>query len=235
MPQLPRVRLSSRLARMAYTRLSKLAYRFVDLDVESPSLDSRVIEYSFVISKLARRQKGRVLDVGCTDSGNMVPLVLALLGWEVYGIDTRQFSLDHPNFHFIPGDIRSTSFADGFFDCICAVSTIEHIGLKGRYTTAQEELEGDIKAVKEIDRILRAGGALLVTVPYGRWQLVKPLQRVYDKPGLQNLFSGWRVKGEAYYVFQDGHWEAVAEEIAGEKDYLKGERALALLELSPLK
>ncbi len=180
--------------------------------------------------KLVMR-KGKVLDVGCTDSSNMVPLTLASLGWKVHGIDNRQFKFQHPNFHFTQGDIRNAPFPDNFFDCVCAVSTIEHIGLKGRYGATEADPEGDIEAVREIARVLVPGGTFLLTVPYGRGQLVKPLHRVYDKTGLRRLFSQWKIEGEIYYTLEQGNWIVVPEEVAAQKDYIGGERALALLEL----
>ena len=75
-----------------------------------------MIEYSFVIGKLVSRDKGKVLDVGCVARLNPLPATLASIGWEVYGIDMRQFKFRFPNFHFVPGDITSTDFPDGFFD-----------------------------------------------------------------------------------------------------------------------
>lgn len=236
MRSFPKLKLSSRIARMAFPRLMSIAYRFFDLEAEHCSPDARVIEHSFVISKLEGMQKGRALDIGCTDSNNILPFVLASLGWEVYGIDTREFRFKHPNFHFVCEDIRNTSFPDDFFDCIYAVSTIEHIGLKGRYGVTEDDPEGDKKAVKEIMRILGSGGKFLLTVPYGRGQLVKPLQRTYDKFRLQELLSQGRIEEEVYYILDNEEgWVTASEEIAGQKDYLKGERALALLELTTLK
>jgi hypothetical protein len=43
------------------------------------------------------------------------------------------------------------------------------------------------------------------------------------------------IKGETYYTLEKGYWVALTEEVAAQKDYLKGERALALLELVTLK
>ena len=230
----PKLKLSLRLARMVYPKLMRMAYRFVDLDSESSSLDSRVVEYSFVISKLAGRT-GKVLDVGCTDGGNMAAVMLASLGWEVHGIDNREFRFEHPNFRFSQGDIRNAPFPDDFFDYVYAVSTLEHIGLKGRYGVTEEDPEGDMKAVGEIGRILRPGGHFLLTIPYGKGQSVKPLLRVYAKSRLRRLFHHWKIEEEIYYTFERGYWVTVPQQLAAEKDYLKGERALALLELTPLK
>lgn len=222
-----------RVSKIIYPKFLKVASWFTNLETGGCSLNARVIEYSFVILKLEKQKKGKVLDVGCTSGNNIVPFMLTLLGWEVYGMDVRRLKFKHPNFHFVQGDIRKTTFPDDFFDCVCAISTLEHIGLKGRYSVTEEDLEGDIKAVNEIKRILRPEGHFLITLPYGKGRLIKPLHRIYDKVKLQKLFSSWKIEGGDYLIHNSsGYWINVSEEEAGKKDYLKGERALALLELT---
>jgi SAM-dependent methyltransferase len=228
-----KIKLSPKLARRAFTTFYRIGYHFVDLDAESSSLESRVIEYSFVISELLKKPKGIVLDIGCTDSGNLIPLLLTSLGWEVYGIDIREFKFKHPSFTFVSEDIRDTSFPDNFFDYATAVSTLEHIGIQGRYAVTREDPEGDIKAVREVNRILSPHGVFLLTVPYGQGQLIKPLQRVYDKVRLTKMFCKWKITKEVYYVLEEGCWVTVPEKVAASKNWLRGERALALLELTP--
>jgi SAM-dependent methyltransferase len=111
---------------------------------------------------------GKVLDVGCAATRNYLPASLALLGWEVWGIDIREWKFKFPNFHFVVGDIRQTTFPDNFFDCVYAVSTLDHIGLSGRYGITKYDPQGDFKAIREIARILRNEGTLLITIPYGK-------------------------------------------------------------------
>jgi len=197
-------------------RLIKFAYRFFDVEAsaETAVADGRMIEYAFVIQKLSLLPKGKVLDVGCTARLNYLPASLAALGWEVWGIDLREFKFKHPNFHMVLEDIRNTSFADSLFDAVYAVSTLEHLGLSGRYGVTQEDLEGDVKALKEIGRILRPGGTLLCTVPFGREaKVIKPLQRVYDRLSLERLFRDWLKKDEVYYYQNsDGWWLPISRE-----------------------
>ena len=189
-----------------------------------------MIEYSFVIGKLVSRDKGKVLDVGCVARLNPVPATLASIGWEVYGIDMRQFKFRFPNFHFVPGDITGTDFPDNFFDAVSAVSTLEHIGLKGRYGISQDDAEGDARAVREIKRILRRGGRLLATLPCGPEARQTTLNRVYSGDSLQDLFSDWEIKDKAFYTQDnEGFWVPVAEEEV--RGMAKNKEAIALLEL----
>ncbi len=120
----------------------------------------RYIEYPWAIGNLFS-PPAKILDVGC--SGNMFPLILKALGYEAYGIDIMQY-YPEGKFFFTKGDICFTLFEDDFFDIITAISSIEHIGLKGRYSS-HEDMEGDIKALREIHRILKPDGILLMTVP----------------------------------------------------------------------
>ena len=219
-------------------RLIKLAYRFFDVEAsaETAVADGRMIEYAFVIERLGLLPKGKVLDVGCTARLNYLPAALTSLGWEVWGIDLREFKFKHPNFHLVLEDIRNTNLPGKFFDAAYAVSTIEHLGLSGRYGVPQEDLEGDAKAVMEIARVLRPGGTLLCTVPWGKAKIIKPLQRIYDKPGLERLFHDWVTKSRVYYAQEsDGYWTPLPEEEAIKVQNPRGDSAVALLELSLVK
>ena len=219
-------------------RIIKFAYRFLDVEAsaETAPPDGRIIEYSFIIQKLAQAPRGKVLDVGCTARLNYLPAALASLGWQVWGIDLREFKFKHPNFRFISGSIWNTNFPDNFFDAVYAVSTIEHLGLSGRYGITKEDAEGDVRAVREIARILRPDGIFLCTVPYGKEaRIIKPLQRVYDKSSLERLFRNWTWKDEVYYSQDDkGYWVSMPEENVIKVEDPSGNSTIALLELSPL-
>jgi SAM-dependent methyltransferase len=232
MSPIPRPKPSIGLLRSIKRLAQRTAGLFFNLDaVENALLDGRLIEYPFVLKKLAGLPKGKVLDIGCANSSNYLLTSLAALGWEVYGIDIRDFKLEYPNFHFVKGDIRSTTFPNGFFDCVYAVSTLDHLGLAGRYSVRVNDADADIKAITEIGRILRPGGIFLVTVPYGEGKIIKPMERIYDRARLEQLFSGWEKSDEAYYR-QDsgGRWQPVPEEVAA-RTKSPGDVAIALLEL----
>ncbi|MCJ7667744.1 MAG: methyltransferase domain-containing protein [Anaerolineae bacterium] len=70
-------------------------------------------------------------------------------------------------------DARALALGDDLFDYVLCISTIEHI-----------LANGDIEAVKEFARVLRPGGRLILSVPYGqtykegRWHQF--FSRTYD-------------------------------------------------------
>jgi SAM-dependent methyltransferase len=195
-------------------------------------IPDRMVEYPFVLREL-NLKNGRILDVGPTSPYNIIPLILADKGFEVWGIDVREFKIRHPNFHFIKGDIRKTDFPDSYFDLITAISIIEHIGLKGRYSSTMD-LNGDRKAILEMMRILKRGGNMLITVPFGRAKIVAASHRVYDGISLRKLFDGLKIVKAAFYVkSESGYWLLCEESKAELVDTsLTEEYAVACLNLS---
>ena len=145
----------------------------------------RYIEYPFVLSGLLPPPL-KILDVGC--SGSMFPLLLKALKYEITGIDVRQYYYKD-KIDFLLGDIRETPFPDNSFHIITAVSSIEHIGLKGWYGQ-RREVNGDVKAGREIYRILKPRGLFLMTVPYGKLK-EEGNHRIYDQPRLNLLLRNF--------------------------------------------
>lgn len=160
----------------------------------------RYIEYPFVIRNLPKLP-AKVLDVGC--AGSFFPLLLASFGYETYGIDIREYTIINKikfdNFRFIKEDIRKTSFSDNYFDALAAVSTVEHIGLSGRHGS-DEDPDGDKNAFSEMKRILKPKGIILLTVPYGQAQVIRPYHRIYDRNQLNRLISDLVIEKEEYYM-----------------------------------
>jgi SAM-dependent methyltransferase len=191
----------------------------------------RIVEYPFVLKEL-NLKSGRVLDVGCTSPYNIIPLVLANRGLEVWGIDVREFKIRHPSFKFVKGDIRKTNFPDSYFDQIIAISTLEHIGLRGRYSSTTD-LNGDKKAILEMDRILKRRGNMLITVPFGRAKIVGASHRVYDRTRLRKLINGLKIVKAFYAKNENGYWLSCEESKAELTDAsLTQEYAVACLDLT---
>jgi len=188
----------------------------------------RIVEYPFIFKNLGSKPK-RILDVGCT--GSYLITQLAALGHTVYGIDLRWYPVRYPNVKFVQGDIRNTDFPNAFFDIIIAVSTLEHVGIK-EPQGGLEDPEGDQKAIKEMIRILKPNGKMLVTLPYGKCDTKNTKFRVYNAKTLIDLLTDLNIEQIEYYSRKEVYWLSTTKSEAEIIDNSEIANAVVLLELS---
>jgi 2-polyprenyl-3-methyl-5-hydroxy-6-metoxy-1,4-benzoquinol methylase len=103
------------------------------------------------LSHINALSPGRILDVGCG-------LGYLLSGvdnkWEKHGIELSQFAAKHASAHGTVhvGDLRSAAYPDAYFDVVVLYHVVEHM------------LE-PVEEAREIFRVLKAGGTLIVGTP----------------------------------------------------------------------
>jgi SAM-dependent methyltransferase len=175
---------------------------------------SRTAEYRFVYRNLPPSGT-KILDIGCCDS--LLVLKLAKRDYQVTGIDARPYLEKHPNLTFIQADACRMPFSDANFDAVIAVSTIEHIGL-GAYGDPVQE-GADARVVKEIHRVLKPGGRLILTTPFAaKYRLASwrgGQERYYDVITLQRLLSSFEVIKKEYFIGKSRfRWVSATEEEA---------------------
>jgi len=166
----------------------------------NPLSGDRCIEYGFVIENLINLDMKRyktVLDVGCYASP--LTTIIKELGFNVDGIDLLPSPYIYQGVNYLQGDFLSLDFKDSY-DVLVLCSTIEHIGLGGRYGSRSIK-EGDIMALKKVKQLLNTDGILILTIPYGKEKTIKPLHRVYNKNSklLKYAYSNFRVEVEEFY------------------------------------
>jgi SAM-dependent methyltransferase len=111
----------------------------------------------------------RILEVGC--GVGMGIRFFAEEGYEAYGLDIPCLAkfwerVGNDPRHFVLGDGAAMPFPDGFFDAVYTLGTIEHIGTRvGHYTLADNYQKTRVAFAKEMLRVTRSGGRLLVTCP----------------------------------------------------------------------
>jgi len=183
-----------------------------------PPNSDRYLEYPWVIKNIDLK-RGRFLDVGSTMSVMFRDLLPAEV--EVQAIDLNDKIIMDPRIKFNVGDIRKTSFPENFFDCISCVSTLEHIGVPGRYHS-DDDPQGDLKTMQEMKRILKVGGSLLITVPYGRKDVL-PINKLYNNERLGILLEGYEILEKKFMKFNKewGFWFEVDEVEAAQTEMLK--------------
>lgn len=132
-------------------------------------LHSRCIEYPFAAAQLGDAQ--RILDVGTAKADTAWINWLQQLPLTVHATDydAPQRPFTHLTFH--QGDVRQLAIPAATFDLVLAVSVIEHIGLPDPQVNAATlpllDSDGDVAAVRELTRLLRPGGKLVMTFPFG--------------------------------------------------------------------
>ena len=171
-------------------------------EMGSSALDlagDRDIEWSYVAARVGRfAGPGKsILDFGA--GSGFLSLAAGSTGARVLAIDLmpQQFPLSYPNIEFRQVDVMDLREENGLFDLIMNCSTIEHVGLAGRYRSA-DRLDGDIEAMAKLRSLLAPDGHMILVLPVGQDATFSPLHRVYGKNRLPKLLDGYRVLESSY-------------------------------------
>ncbi|MBU1663623.1 class I SAM-dependent methyltransferase, partial [Patescibacteria group bacterium] len=162
-----------------------------------PPNSDRYLEYPWMLENI-KIISGKILDVGSTASDmlyNFLPKEV-----EINSIDLNNKEIKNNAIKFSIGDIRQTIYPENNFDVITCISTLEHIGVAGRYNSDDDQ-NGDIKAMLEMKRILKPNGFLLITIPYGLRDVL-PINKLYNKERLEILlkdFSSVTIEYKKYF------------------------------------
>lgn len=117
--------------------------------------------YSFRARQIEGKQRpGKVLDIGCGRG-----LLLAQLrdrGWEPYGTELSEesatYARDVLKLPVFAGSVEELDFADGEYDMVILWHVLEHV-------------HSPQAMLREVSRLLKPGGTLLVAVPnFGSWE-----------------------------------------------------------------
>jgi SAM-dependent methyltransferase len=181
------------------------------------NVNERIVEVPFVINALVKQGGNiKVLDLGCAES--LMPLYLSSLNYDVTGLDCRDYPYMASNFKFEKGDILNLPFSDCSFDTVLCVSTLEHIGI-GFYNDPVYSDGSDQKAIKEMNRVLKNDGQLILTVPFGV-KRVNEQQRVYDLSSLEEILNDFSIKELRFFSNERkegavcNYWKEVSAEQA---------------------
>jgi SAM-dependent methyltransferase len=198
--------------------------------------DERVIEVPWVLSRL---RAGRVLEIGYAFAEPAYLAALLRSEVELAGADLAVREID--GIETVEADVRELPFPDASFDQVLLVSTLEHVGadnsVYGVAGSSSDAAEAQSHALRELRRVLRPWGSLLVTVPLGErgdygWF------RQDDLRGWTRLYArtGFFVEEQEPYELTDKGWRAApAFKAAGVRYGERGPAASAVLctELSP--
>jgi hypothetical protein len=143
-----------------------------------------------VASKIFQRKPERHVDVGSRVDG-FVAHVACFRSIEV--LDIRAQASDAINIKFITADVTSNRLdLDCYCDSVSSLHAIEHFGL-GRYGDSID-LNGHLKALDNIFKMLIKGGKFYFSVPIGPQRIEFNAHRVFSLRYLINLLE------DRYYI-----------------------------------
>ena len=117
-------------------------------------------------------------------------LVSAFVPVEFY--DYRPAEVRLQNLECKKGDLTAIPFPDNSVESISCMHTIEHVGL-GRYGDRIDP-DGDKKATKELERVVKKGGTLIFVAPIGKPRICFNAHRIYSYEQVLGLFPGMTLK-----------------------------------------
>ncbi|MHB8276364.1 MAG: class I SAM-dependent methyltransferase [Candidatus Humimicrobiaceae bacterium] len=145
---------------MEYT--IELARRIID----DAGLDGteREVEIPFIFDNMPN-PPAKLLDVGCSYSQFL--LEMDRLGFDAYGIDVNDYGVEYSK--FIKADARHIPFEDKTFDVVTCISALEHYGLvETPYgSDTVYDPEAPFTALREMTRVIKDDGMIILTLPYG--------------------------------------------------------------------
>jgi len=155
------------------------------------SLDERCIEYPWFFANLSYDDKN-ILDAGSTlNYGYIINQpILRNSNLHIMTLVPEGHDFCQNGISYIYNDLRDIPIKDDYYDAIACISVLEHIGLDNTIFANNEAYnennpEDYVLAMRELRRILKPGGSLFLTVPYGTYQHYGMFQQ-FDRKLLSN-------------------------------------------------
>lgn len=206
--------LSNRDAMVAFRDFTRLPIGYGN------GIDERMVEYPWLLSRIGT--SSIVLDAGGTLNHDWI-LARPELNRKrvvIYTLAPESYVKHTENVSYIYGDLRETVLRNDQFDLIACISTLEHVGMDNtvfyskqvRY--AEQRPEDFLQVVDELKRLIKPGGRVLVTVPYGAEQNHGWFQQ-FTSERVQLLLDRFQpIQTDVrYYAYSSTGWQiATAEE-----------------------
>lgn len=190
-------------------------------------LDERAVECPWFFTRLKSGER-RILDAG--SSLNHYDLLNLFLwqGRELHittlANEGRPAAAVKPVYAY--QDLRRMGYPDGSFDAVVCISTLEHVGMDntllytGDARKKEHKPEAYLEALDEMKRVLKNGGSLYLTMPYGQhrdlgWFQVFDAGMVDD---VQRHFAPRAVTVE-YFKYAQGQWDRADKQSCAQGRY----------------
>jgi SAM-dependent methyltransferase len=190
-------------------------------------IDERCIEYPWLFAHLPANAK-RILDAGSVLNYNFIlnnpifdnkKLHILTLAPEPKCFWQKEIS-------YIYEDLRDIPIQNDYYDAIVCLSTLEHVGCDNTFYTLDKTFqehhpEDFVLAMKEMCRVLKPGGILFISVPFGVYHHFGMLQQ-FDKKLLNCVFKSFEFSKiiENYYKYTSEGWQIAAVDDCAKCEYV---------------
>jgi SAM-dependent methyltransferase len=192
-------------------------------------IDERCVEYPWMISKLNQGAE-IILDAGSVLNHEYI-LSLPILRTKMIHILTlapEEKCFWKKNISYIFHDLRNIPIRDNYYDMIACLSTLEHIGcdnssFTGKKSDNESRPTDYIIAIQEMCRVLKPGGTLLISVPFGHFNHLGTQQQ-FDINMLSNILEILAEFGdviEAFYLYSAIGWNVAKRNDCVECQYVE--------------
>jgi SAM-dependent methyltransferase len=184
-------------------------------------VDERVVEYPWLLSRLAPGTDKTLLDAGSTLNNLTILEHHSLAPYQkfIVTLAPEPVSYWQRGISYVFDDLRDLLFKDSYFDVVTSISTLEHIGMDNTalYTgdaSFKENIHDDyLKVIREFHRVLKPGGVCYITVPFGQYQY-DVFQQQFNAEMLDNVIKVFKpAKAKEYYFKYDASgWNTAKRE-----------------------
>jgi len=190
------------------------------------ALDERAVEYPWVVSKIPFISSN-FLDAGSTLNIKEVleHQIFKNKKITIVNLNPEPSCFYQKGISYFFGDIRELPFKDNYFDFITCISTLEHIGMDNYLYTnnlknSEEKILDFEKAILELKRVLKSGGSLFITVPFGKYKNFGWFQQ-FDSKLVNRVLEVFGSKEQKinYYKYGEGGWNISDEKESRDVEY----------------
>jgi len=188
----------------------------LDWTISTPFDPHYFYQGAWLARKVKHNEPDLHVDVG---SSVMMISVLSAMVKTVF-VDYRPLIADLSGMNSVGANITQLPFQSDSLSSLSCQHVIEHIGL-GRYGDPIDP-DGSINAAKELERVLKPGGKLYLSLPVGRERICFNAHRVHAPNSVVEFFSHMKLIDFSYVDDNGAFLEEQSLDAAQDNEYACG-------------